>query len=261
MKFTLNILFIFLLLFLNGCSNKTVQYSQKTELTIDNQTEDEFLDEFADEMEVEEKADPLNGYNRAMTTFNDSLYEYVLSPVARGYTKVVHKEIRSSVNKFFHNIFYPIRVINNVLQGKFKNAGEETGRFLINSTIGVLGLFDPAKSEFGLEPHNEDFGQTLGFWGVGSGPHIVLPFLGPSNLRDTISLYPDSYANPVDFYDERGYNITHNYGESLFLKAYEKVNYISLHEGEYEKLKKDAVDLYPFLRDIYEQYRQKQIEE
>ncbi|PIF04766.1 MAG: ABC transporter [Arcobacter sp.] len=223
--------------------------------------EDEFLDEFEEEMKIETKSDPLSGYNRVMTSFNDGLYEYVLSPIANGYRYVVHKEIRSSVGNFFHNILYPMRFINNLLQGKLKNSAEETGRFLINSTIGILGLFDPAKSWFDLEPHNEDFGQTLGFYGVGAGPHIVLPFFGPSNLRDALSLYPDGLLNPAVYNDDRGYNITNSYGESLVLKAYQSVNDISLRHGEYEKLKKDAIDLYPYLRDIYEQYREKEIKE
>ena len=265
-----SLLFIFVILF-SGCTSKNatqnitqnnIKQETKTDVVSEDiDEEDEFLDEFEDEMQIEEKSDPFSGYNRFMTTFNDGLYEYALAPIARGYKFVVHKEIRSSVGKFFHNILYPIRLVNNLLQGKIKNSGEETGRFLINTTIGIFGLFDPAKSYFGLEPHNEDFGQTLGFYGVGSGPHIVLPFFGPSNLRDTFSLYPDSMADPIDYHDKRGYNLTNSYGESLVLKAYEKVNYVSLHEGEYEKLKKDAVDLYPFLRDVYEQYRDQQIKE
>ncbi len=264
------ILFIAIILF-SGCSSKNInQDNSKIENTKEHteeatsqesSEEDEFLDEFEEEMQIEEKSDPLSGYNRVMTNFNDGMYEYVLAPVASGYKKVVHKEIRSSVGKFFHNILYPIRLVNNLLQGKMKNSGEETGRFVINTTVGLLGLFDPAKSYFGLEAHNEDFGQTLGYYGVGSGPHIVLPFLGPSNLRDTFSLYPDSLVSPIDYQKERSYNLTNSYGESLWLKAYDKVNYVSLHEGEYEKLKKDAVDLYPFLRDVYEQYRDKQIKE
>ena len=88
-----------------------------------------------------------------------------------------------------------------------------------------------------------------------------MPFFGPSNLRDAFSLYPDSLADPVSYQANRNYNLTNSYGESLFLKAYDKVNYVSIHDGEYEKLKKDAVDLYPFLRDVYEQYREKQIKE
>ncbi|MEA3383185.1 MAG: VacJ family lipoprotein [Campylobacterota bacterium] len=264
-KISLNILVLSTVLLFNGCSTKSIEYKDKKELIQKQNSiqseEDSFLDEFEDEMQVEIKADPLAKYNKAMTSFNDGLYEYVLGPVSKGYSTVVHKEIRESVNKFFHNIFYPIRLVNNLLQGKFKNASEETGRFVINTTIGVFGLFDPARSQFNLEPHNEDFGQTLGYWGVKAGPHIVLPFLGPSNIRDALSLYPDSYLSATEYYENRGFNLTHNYGESLLLKAYEKVNYVSLNPDEYQKLKEDAVDLYPYLRDVYEQYREKLIEE
>jgi len=267
MKSIVSFLLFISIIFYSGCASKNVTQDNikketKTDIISDIfSDEDEFLNEFEEEMEIKEKSDPLGGYNRVMTSFNDGLYEYVLAPVAKGYKFVVHKEIRSSVGKFFHNILYPIRLVNNLLQGKIKNSGEETGRFVINTTIGIFGLFDPAKSYFGLEAHNEDFGQTLGYYGVGSGPHIVLPFLGPSNLRDTFSLYPDSMVDPIDYHAKRSYNLTNSYGESLWLKAYDKVNYVSLHDGEYEKLKKDAVDLYPFLRDVYEQYRDKQIEE
>ena len=159
-------------------------------------------------------------------------------------------------SKFFHNIYYPVRLVNNLLQGKLYNAYEETGRFVINSTVGLLGLFDPAKSKFNLQAHNEDFGQTLGFYGVGSGPHIVIPLLGPSNLRDTISILPDSFLSAIEYIDK-----SKNIEGYLVIKSLEKINYTSIHMSEYEKLKADAVDLYPYLRDVYEQYRDKQIEE
>lgn len=242
--------------------NKTLKEKSDTVNSKENSSEeDDFLDEFEDEMKVEEKSDPFSGYNRVMTSFNDAAFEYVVSPVAKGYKYVVHEEIRKSIGNFFHNLLYPVRVVNNLLQGKFKNSGEETGRFVINTTIGILGLFDPAKKYFDLEPHEEDFGQTLGYWGVGPGPHIVLPLLGPSNLRDTVSLYPNSLLDPVDYHSDRSYNLVNSYGESLLVKAFSKINHVSLHDCEYEQLKKDAIDLYPYLRDVYEQYREKQIKE
>ncbi len=248
----------------SGCSSKnidlpdkTVQYQEET-TTLDD---DELFDEFEDEMQIEEIYDPFSGYNRIVTSFNDTLYMHVFTPFSKGYNMIVHEEIRKSVAKFFHNLYYPPRFVNNLLQGKFQNASEETGRFLINSTIGVLGLFDPAKSQFNLEAHEEDFGQTLGFYGVGSGPHIVIPILGPSNLRDAIGIIPDSFLSPID-YTSRGYfTITDNWASYLGVRTYEEVNDFSLNVEQYEKLKKDAIDLYPFLRDVYEQYRDKQIEE
>lgn len=228
--------------------------------------EDAFLDEFAEELEVEEVYDPFSGFNRAMTSFNDGLFRYVLTPVAKGYRYVVPEPVRQSIGNFFHNLLYPVRGVNNLLQGKLSNTAEETGRFVINSTIGIFGLFDPAKAWFGLEAHEEDFGQTLGYYGVGAGPHIVLPFFGPSNLRDMFSMYPDGYVNPMsvspnDDWEKHNYHIPENYAQYVLIKAVDRINYVSLHVGEYEDLTKDAVDLYPFLRDLYEQRRQKLIEE
>ncbi len=229
---------------------------------------DEFEDEFGDDV-VTEVSDPLGGYNRFMTGFNDKLYFWVLKPVATGYSWVVPEFARRGINNFFKNLYYPIRLVNNVLQLKFKNAGEETLRFVTDSTIGVLGLWDPAKIWFGLEAHPEDFGQTFGVWGIGPGPHIVLPVLGPSNLRDTIGLAPQwIYLNPVNnistVSDLAGLEKIEELDKTeikLGILALERVNNTSLRLGEYESLKKDAIDFYPFLRDFYEQNRQRLIEE
>jgi len=260
----LKTIFIFLtLLVLSGCSATTKDTSTpefQTEMESSDE-DDDFGDEFDDEFAEEEIFDPLSGYNRFMTVFNDKFYTYVMDPVARGYRYVVHEEVRDSVGKFFHNLLYPLRLINNLLQFKFKNAMEETGRFIVNSTVGIFGLFDPAKKYLDWEPHNEDFGQTLGFYGVGSGFHVVLPFLGPSNLRDMFSMYPDAEVSPLYYKSKRAYNLANNDLESLGYVSWEKLNYVSQHIGEYEDLKEDAVDLYPFLRNIYEQYREKQIKE
>jgi len=261
MRYINILLIVTLFIFTTGCSTKNLEDSNKTITKQTNIEEEAFLDEFADEMEIEEIYDPFAGYNRMMTTFNDNLYEYVISPTAKGYRAITHKQVRDSVDNFFNNLLFPIRFVNNILQGKFKNASEETGRFIINSTIGILGLFDPAKTQFGLEQHDEDFGQTLGYYGVGAGPHIVLPFFGPSNLRDMVSIYPDSVINPIDSTDGIDYKITDEYGESLVLKAYKEVNKVAIGDDEYQMLKKDAIDLYPYLRDVYEQYREKQIKE
>ena len=265
MKILNFVLLLFIISISSGCSVNKLEpknsfNENQTEISA-NSEEDDFLDEFADEMEVKEIYDPLKGYNRFMTSANDSLYIYILKPISNGYKTVVHKEIRVSVKNFFKNIAYPIRVINNLLQGKFSNASEETGRFLINSTVGLFGLFDPAKTHFELEAHNEDFGQTLGFYGVGSGPHIVLPIFGPSNLRDVFAMYPDSSVNPIYYSEDRAYNIVNHFDKSIALKTYKTVNNTSLSGGSYDKMKQDAIDLYPYLRGVYEQYRDKQIKE
>jgi len=139
---------------------------------------------------AETPGDPLEGFNRAMYQFNDTLDQYLMKPVAKGYRAVLPDPARRSVSNFFANLREPLVVLNDLLQGKFAQAAADTGRFLSNTTVGVFGLFDVATS-FGLPRHNEDFGQTLGVWGVGEGPYLVLPFFGSSNIRDGAGLMVD----------------------------------------------------------------------
>jgi len=260
MKYIVIGLFFIVFLF-SGCSNKNVQTPNEKQIVVVDEKEEEFLSEFDEELKVEKRIDPLHSYNRVMTNFNDGLYEYVVFPVARVYEDIVHIELRNGFNNFFHNILYPVRFVNNILQGKFNNALDETGRFLVNTTVGFLGMSDQAKDVFHLKAHDEDFGQTLGYWGVGSGPHIVWPFLGPSNLRDSISFYPDSLLNPVNYIQSRDYNLVSNSKESFGVNIFDKLNKTSFTYKAYEKIKQDAVDLYPYLRDMYEQRREKLIKE
>ena len=198
-------------------------------------------------------ADPLQSYNRAITTFNDKAYFWALKPVARGYGKIVPETIRRSLDRCFRNAQFPIRFINNLLQLKFKQVGIETARFVINSTIGFAGFTDPARSWFHLEPCKEDFGQTLGYYHMGSVFHIVWPFLGPSNLRDTIGKAGDIFSHPATYLLD--------WWILFGIRAFEKINYTSLHIGEYETMKKEAIDYYIFIRDAYEQMRIKRIKE
>ena len=228
-----------------------VSTQQETLVYPGDEEEFELEDEF--EAAAEPLIDPLSGYNRVMTQVNDRLYFWLFKPVAQGYRAVVPEEARLAVGRFFRNLLMPVRFANNLLQLKPKRAGTELTRFVLNTTIGVLGFGDPAANRFDLQAYPEDFGQTLGYYGVGSGFHIVLPLLGPSNLRDTIGLVPDYFLDPVSYIEGSD--------ARLAVRAYDRVNYTSLHIGEYESLKKDAVDLYTFLRDSYEQHRVKQIEE
>jgi phospholipid-binding lipoprotein MlaA len=256
---------VIFVLFLTGCSTKTTQGEISKSNPQVNETSDPFLDEFNDEFSVssekEQQSDPFEGYNRIMTSFNDGVYTYVLIPVAKGYRAITHEKVRESIGNFFSNLFIPVSIVNNILQGEFKDSGTELGRFLINTTLGFAGLFDPAKESFGIESKKEDFGQTLGVWGIGSGPHIVLPFLGPSNLRDFVGIFPDSYINPVDYYDDRSYNLLNNTKESTGAKLFDRVNYTAINDGQYEAMKEDAIDLYPYFKNAYEQYRTNQIKE
>ncbi len=141
--------------------------------------------------------DPWESFNRKIFGFNEALDGAVLQPVARGYRDTVPRPIQKGVSNFFGNLRDLWSGINSTLQAKPGPALENTSRFLINTTIGIYGLFDVA-TQMGLERHTEDFGQTLGRWGVPAGPYLVLPLLGPSSVRDGIGLIPDSRANLVN---------------------------------------------------------------
>jgi phospholipid-binding lipoprotein MlaA len=203
--------------------------------------------------EVEEVsiADPIEPLNRAMFLFNDKFYFWALKPVARGYNAVVPEPVRISVRNFFWNVKMPIRFVNSLLQGKFLGAGTELARFGINTTLGLAGFLDVAKSKFELDPHDEDFGQTLGFYGLGGLMYIVWPILGPSTVRDTIGFAGDSFLNPVNYITP--------FEAALGVRAYEQINKTSLDLGTYEDLKEASVEPYIGVRDAFIQYRKKQI--
>ena len=202
--------------------------------------------------------DPLRGYNHMVTHFNDKFYFWILKPTAKGYRKVVPQSGRNGVNRFFHNLAFPIRFVNNILQFKFKRAGVELTRFTVNTTLGIAGFGDPAKKWFGLKAYPEDFGQTLGHYGVGSGFYFVIPLLGPSNSRDLLGASVDVFTDPVCYLGNcyAGY-----WPAASGLKSYDLFNETSLRIGEYESLKKDALDFYTFFRDTREDSRNKEIAE
>ena len=226
-----------------------------------NDLENEFDSEFS--IKKEEIFDPLSGYNRYMTTFNDKVFLNILNPISKGYAYITPEPIRIGINNFFENIMFPVRFSNNLLQLKFQNSSEELERFVINSLWGLGGVLDSATNELHIKSHKEDFGQTLGFYGVGEGFPIVLPFLGPSNLRDTMGIVPDSYVSVLSTTgsSDLNYKIPNNLLQEVGIKTFDTINSTSLTLGEYESIRKDALDLYPFLRDIYSQARKKQIEE
>lgn len=142
--------------------------------------------------------DPLEPMNRAVYKFNEKFDEVLARPVAEAYRDFVPSVVRTGVGNFFSNIGDIVIGINDLLQGKMTEAINDFGRVMVNTTLGVLGLWDRA-TELGVEKRNEDFGQTLGWWGFGDGPYLVLPFLGPSNLRDTFGWAGDIYAWPVTY--------------------------------------------------------------
>ncbi len=195
--------------------------------------------------------DPLIALNRAIFKVNDFVYLKVIEPVARGYASVTPEGARIGVRRFFNNLGWPVRVVNHCLQGRFRGAGTETKRFAINTTVGVLGFRDPALNRYNLEPIPADFGLTLASYGIGGGPAITLPLLGPSNLRDALSKFPDHFLNPVSYIDP--------WQASAGVRIYEVENGTSLRLGQYGELKEAALDPYVFFRDAYAQNRDKRI--
>lgn len=144
----------------------------------------------------EKRVDPWEPFNRRMFQFNDKVDRAVVKPVAKGYKAVFPGVVRKHVGYFFSNLQEPTTIVNDVLQGKLRQAGQDFSRFAFNTTFGLLGVFDVA-TPLGMERHEEDFGQTFSVWGFGTGPYVVLPFLGPSTVSDSIGLIPWTlYTDP-----------------------------------------------------------------
>ena len=206
-----------------------------------------FSDPFATESDPARAAvktsDPLEPMNRAFFKFNDQFYFHVLKPAARGYNKVAPQPVRAGVQRFFNNVKFPIRFVNNLLETRLKGAGVEAARFLLNSTAGMGGLLDPARSEAGLEPRKADFDQTLACYGFKPGAYLVWPFLGPCSVRGTVGLAGDTALTPWTYIDYLPVN--------LGVPPYEILNGASLRLGEYEDFKKSAFDPYVALRSAY----------
>lgn len=190
--------------------------------------------------------DPFEPFNRAVYQFNEGFDKVIAKPAAEFYQAVVPGVIRTGVGNFFSNLNDVIVALNNLLQGKVPDAVNDVGRVLVNTTLGVFGIMDPATA-LGVEKHNEDFGQTLGYWGLGPGPYIVLPFLGPSNVRDTVGWVGDVYAWPGTYLEP---NRDRNVLIGLrFIAARADLLQAS------QLLETAALDPYDFLRDAYLQRR------
>jgi phospholipid-binding lipoprotein MlaA len=225
--------------------------AQNDTLDEDSLDDFDFLDEEEEIQATITVADPLRGWNKAMFAFNDKAYFWVMKPVAQGYSTVVPTPARKGVKNFFHNLLMPVRFVNCLLQGKGEAACGEFGRFLLNSTVGVLGFGNPAAKYPHLNPDAEDFGQTLGRYGIGNGFYIVWPILGPSTLRDSVGDVGDWFLEPVNYVDP----MVARYS----LKASDNINGISFRIGEYEAVKDAAIDPYTAFRDVYIQYRQEKV--
>lgn len=196
--------------------------------------------------------DPIEPFNRAMFEVNDVFYIYIFDPVSNFWRTVIWSNLRVGVSNFFYNLRFPQRFVNNLLQGKVVGAGQETGRFLLNTLFGFGGLLEPSR-KFGddLNPPPEDLGQTFAKWGISDGFYIVWPILGPSTARDSVGSVGDGFLDPV-YYVNPWY-------AAAGIKAGEKVNTGSFYVGEYERLKAQAVDPYAAFKDAYLQNRASEI--
>ncbi|WP_320171322.1 VacJ family lipoprotein [Maridesulfovibrio sp.] len=222
---------------------------------------DEFNDDMWGDSKLNEEgyaSDPWQGYNRAMFEFNDFMYFNAVKPVTKGYKWVMPLRPRTWVNNFFQNMLYPVRLAGCLLQAKFYTAGAETSKFIANSIVGLGGLGNVAggtQSTMPLYMGDEDMGQTFGVWGIPNGPYFVLPFLGPSTVRDAVGLGIDTFLlNPFWWFGIPWYY-------SLSAGAYNQINKLSFHIGEYESLKDASVDPYLGLRDAYLSFRAKQVQD
>lgn len=193
---------------------------------------------------VENERDPWQGFNRTVYGFNDTLDQALLKPTARGYQAIAPDFVESGVRNFFSNINDVSVAVNNLLQGKVENAFSDVGRVLINTTVGLLGLFDVA-SDMGLQKHNEDFGQTLAAWGVDSGPYLMLPFFGPSTLRDSTSVPVDNFLlNPINHIDMEK-------SDRMYVMAVDVVSVRAELLSLEKTVDEIATDKYSFIREAY----------
>jgi phospholipid-binding lipoprotein MlaA len=198
-------------------------------------------------------ADPLAPFNEKMFWFNLKVDKYVLRPVATGYADVLPEDVRRHIGNFWDNVGVIPRFANNLFQLKMAYAGEEVGRFFVNSTLGGVGFFDVADPWFGWKEHDQDFGLTLGHYGVNMGPYLVLPFYGPSSIRDAFGRAVDGSMNPMSYTLPWYISLPSQAGATIA----STVNYRSLNMQLFEDVDRYAVDLYGAVQDGYIERRKK----
>jgi len=198
--------------------------------------------------------------SRAIFKFNMALDEIVLEPLAKGYNKLPNP-IRAGTSNFTSNIGTLLSIPNNVLQGNFKQLGHSVGSFAINSTVGILGFFNPAE-KLGLNPHKEDVGQTLGSYGIGTGCYFVLPVFGPTTVRDSIGMLADTFVDPfahVTIRENEMFGASGNSLDYYSVKGTGAVDFRAINDRNFQSLEKNSLDLYSSLKSIYLQDRENKI--
>jgi phospholipid-binding lipoprotein MlaA len=242
----LNLYFLLFFVAFILCSSNSITWAQDYD--------DEYLDENTASI-----SDPYESFNRKMFNFNDAMFNKVVEPLSKGYDFLVPKKIQEHIGKLFLNARMPVRFFNCIFQGKYRSASSEMGRFLINSTIGLGGIFDPADAHFYIESTNEDFGQTLGYHGADTGPYIVLPFLGPSSRRNIIGLIGDIALDPLTWLAIMD---VEPQGAIWGARVLDKTNkFSSSIRDQYIDIRKGALDPYIAVQDAFVKNREKLINE
>lgn len=245
-------------LFLTGCSSSSRKTPNpeipattgdfKSSVGKSVQAADDEFDEYA----TAPVSDPLEPLNRATFTLNHGIYMVLLRPVSKVYQTIVPKPVRTGVHNAYENVKFPVRFVNNTLQGNFKRTGQETGKFLVNTVAGVGGIMQPAEripALANIPP--ADTGQTFAKWGIGHGPYLVLPLLGPSSARDTVGLAGDFALNPVTW-------VTFVYGAyawTIAIPAANTMRSLPNQLAQYDAATENSVDAYLSARSAYIQYR------
>ena len=234
--------------FLIGLLTVTSRTAEALKLT---EEEAFFYEEFDESAYV---YDPFENMNRIIFIFNDFVFSNALQPVVNAYTAITPDTLEEGASNFFHNLRYPVRLASNLLQCRFKGAWIETGRFAINSTVGIVGILTPADDYESFAPiESEDVGQVFGAWGVGEGPYLVLPFLGPSNFRDLVGLFGDRAINPI----REPFSMIDDWDWEWQLVT-SATDYISRSPQiveRYKQLKGSSIDPYSSSKNGYTQYR------
>ena len=201
------------------------------------------------------------GVSRSIFKFNLAFDDYVLEPIAKGYSKLP-SPIRTGTGNFTSNISTLLSIPNSLLQGNLKQVGHASGSFIVNTTVGVLGFLNPAE-RLGLKPHKEDVGQTLGAYGVGPGCYFVLPILGPTTVRDSVGLIADTFVDPfaqITLRENELLGVSGNKLDYYSLKGANAVDFRSDNLTSFESLEKNSIDLYSSYKSIYLQDRENKIE-
>jgi len=215
----------------------------------DSVTYEDLDDPFAgDSKDLPILSDPFEGYNRWMFDVNETIYSNMMEPVARAYRDTVHENIRIGIKNMFSNAMAPVKILSSLLQLDFEKTGRVIARTLINTTFGFGGMVDVAGEEYEIDGVNEDLGQALGSFGVPTGPYVVLPFFGPSTVRDIVGRAGGTFMSPTFFFGP-------STGVSMGITAEETVNDVSFIIDDKKQLEDSALDEYESVRDFYHQYR------